>query len=583
VAIALYATAWCNIFLSRGEGMAKKIVIIGGVSIGPKAAARARRRDPGAEITILEKGEALSYAGCGTPYYIAGKIHDYKELMMTPAGIVRDTAFFKNVKAIRVCNKTMAERIDRAGKVVQAVNVDTGERFEFPYDQLVVATGSMPVRPPLPGIDLQGVHVLSNLEEAVAIRKEMESGKRRVVIVGAGLIGMEVAEAFAERGAEITMVELKDQVLPALLDKEMAILVEKHLAAKKVAVRTGVTVQGFTGDGQGRVAQVATNHGDLPADLVLIAVGVKPNTRLAREAGLAIGPLGGIVVDERLRTSDPDIFAGGDCVENQHLLTGEPIYVPIGSTANKHGRVIGDNLTGGSTRYPGILGSTILKIFDYNVGATGLTERAARERGFDAVTTLTPGPDKAHYYPGAKLLVLKGVADRKTGTLLGVQAAGPGEASKRIDVAAMAISQRMTLGEIALADVCYAPPYAGAMDNLVHLATALENQVTGLAVSRSPLQVKRMIDDGEDFLLLDVRTPAEHMDVRIADPRHHFIPLGKLRERLGELPRDKEVIAYCKTSLRGYEAMRILKGAGFEKASYLGGGVAAWPFALVKG
>jgi NADPH-dependent 2,4-dienoyl-CoA reductase/sulfur reductase-like enzyme/rhodanese-related sulfurtransferase len=563
--------------------MGRKIVIIGGVSIGPKAAARARRRDPEAEITILEKGEALSYAGCGTPYYIAGKIGDHRDLMMTPAGIVRDTAFFRNVKAIRVCNRTMAERIDRGAKVVHAVNVDTGEGQEFRYDQLVIATGSLPVRPSLPGVEMQGVHVLGNLDEAVAIRKELETGKRRVVIVGAGLIGMETAEAFAERGAEITMVELKDHVLPALLDKEMAILVEKHLAAKKVTVKTGVTVEAFSGDDQGRVSRVVTNHGILPADLVLVAVGVRPNVTLARKSGLSIGTRGGIVVDEFLRTSDPDIFAGGDCVENRNLLTGKPIYVPMGSTANKHGRVIGDNLTGGSTRYPGILGSTILKIFDYNVGATGLSERAAREQGFDVVATMTPGPDKAHYYPGAKLLVLKGVADRKTGTLLGVQAVGPGEASKRIDVAAIAISRRMSLGEIALADVCYAPPFAGAMDNLVHLATALENQVTGLAVSRSPLQVKRMIDEGEDFVLLDVRTPAEHKDVRIADPRHHFIPLGKLRGHLGELPKNKEVIAYCKTSLRGYEAMRILKGAGFDNASYLDGGVAAWPYALEKG
>jgi NADPH-dependent 2,4-dienoyl-CoA reductase/sulfur reductase-like enzyme/rhodanese-related sulfurtransferase len=563
--------------------MGRKIVIIGGVSIGPKAAARARRRDPEAEITILEKGEALSYAGCGTPYYIAGKIGDHRDLMMTPAGIVRDTAFFRNVKAIRVCNRTMAERIDRGAKVVHAVNVDTGEGQEFRYDQLVIATGSLPVRPSLPGVEMQGVHVLGNLDEAVAIRKELETGKRRVVIVGAGLIGMETAEAFAERGAEITMVELKDHVLPALLDKEMAILVEKHLAAKKVTVKTGVTVEAFSGDDQGRVSRVVTNHGILPADLVLVAVGVRPNVTLARKSGLSIGTRGGIVVDEFLRTSDPDIFAGGDCVENRNLLTGKPIYVPMGSTANKHGRVIGDNLTGGSTRYPGILGSTILKIFDYNVGATGLSERAAREQGFDVVATMTPGPDKAHYYPGAKLLVLKGVADRKTGTLLGVQAVGPGEASKRIDVAAIAISRRMSLGEIALADVCYAPPFAGAMDNLVHLATALENQVTGLAVSRSPLQVKRMIDEGEDFVLLDVRTPAEHKDVRIADPRHHFIPLGKLRGHLGELPKNKEVIAYCKTSLRGYEAMRILKGAGFDNASYLDGGVAAWPYALEIG
>src|SRR3990170_2994674 len=282
----------------EGKNMGKKIVIIGGVSIGPKAAARARRRDPDADITILEKGEYLSYAGCATPYFIAGMIVDYEELMMTPAGIVMDTAFFKNIKAVHVHNKTMAEDIDPLGKIVRGVNVDTGERLEFPYDQLVIATGSMPVRPSLPGIDLQGVHVLSNLEEAIEIRKEVEDGRRRVVIVGAGLIGMEMAEAFAARGAEITMVELKDQVLPALLDREMAFLVEKHLAAKKVTVKTGVAVQGLSGDDQGRVTRVVTTHGDLPADLVLVAVGVRPNVTLAAAGGLAIGHRGGVGVGE---------------------------------------------------------------------------------------------------------------------------------------------------------------------------------------------------------------------------------------------------------------------------------------------
>src|SRR4030067_47876 len=256
----------------EGKHMGKKIVIIGGVSIGPKAAARARRRDPDTDITILEKGEYLSYAGCGAPYFIAGKIVDYDELMMTPAGVVLDTAFFKNVKAVHVHNKTMAEDIDLRGRVRQEVNVDTGERLEFPYDQLVIATGSVPVRPSLPGIDLRGVYMLSNLEEAIAIRKEMEAGRRRVGIVGGGVIG------------------------------------------------------------------VVPNRGDVPADLVLSAVGVKPNVTLAAAAGLAIGPRGGIVVDGYLRTSDPDIFAGGDCVENRHLLTGEPVYAPTGVPSHTHGR-----------------------------------------------------------------------------------------------------------------------------------------------------------------------------------------------------------------------------------------------------
>lgn len=563
--------------------MGRKIVIIGGVSTGPKAAARARRRDPEAEITILEKGEILSYAGCGTPYFIAGKIPDYKELMSTPVGVVRDSGFFRNVKAVTVRNRTLVERIDRAARTVTAVALDTGQRLEFPYDKLVIATGSVPVRPEIPGIELAGVHVLSNIEEALAIRGEIDAGRKRVAIVGGGLIGMEIAESLAERGAEVTVIELKEHVLPALLDAEMAALVQKHLAQKKVAVRTSTAVLGLKGDDQGRVTGVATDKGTVAADLVVVAVGVRPNVSLAREAGLSIGPLGGIAVDEFLRTSDPDILAGGDCVENRHLLTGEPHYAPMGSTANKHGRVIGDNLTGGRTRYPGVLGTVILKVFDFNVGATGLSEKAARAAGFDVVTALTPGPDRAHYYPGAKTLFLKGVADRRTGQLLGLQAAGPGEASKRIDAAALAIGHRISLEGIALADTAYAPPYANALDNLVHLATTLENKIAGLSDALSSAQVKAKIDRGEDFVMIDVRTPAEYQEMRIADPRHRFIPLGKLRERLPEIPKDKEIVTFCKTSMRGYEAHLTLKGAGFRDVKFMDGGVAAWPYELAKG
>ncbi len=563
--------------------MGQRIVVIGGVSTGPKAAARARRRDPDAEITILEKGEMLSYAGCGTPYFLSGKIRDYKELMRTPAGVVRDGGFFRNVKAIAVFPRTMAEEIDRTRKVVIAVSTETGERREFPYDRLVIATGSLPSRPRIPGTDLSGVHVLGSIEDALAIRAEIAAGRNRLVILGGGLIGMEVAESLAEAGAQVTVVEVRDQLLPALLDREMALLVENYLLRKKVAVRTSTTVTRIVGDDQGRVTAVSTNREEIPADLVLLAVGVRPNASLAEKAGLATGPHGGIRVDGRMRTSDPDIFAGGDCVENRHRVTGGPVFAPMGSTANKHGRVIGDNLTGGDTEYPGVLGTTILKIFDFNVGATGLTERAARAAGFDPVCAITPGPDRAHYYPGAKPLFLKGVADRATGRLLGVQAAGPGEASKRLDVAALAIANRIPLDGIVLADLSYAPPYSNAMDNLVHLATTLENKIRGLAEACSPLELREMMDGGRDYVLLDVRTPAEFTEGRIADSRLAFIPLGKLRERLGDLPRDREIVAYCKTSLRGYEAMCTLKGAGFGKVRFLDGGLAAWPFEQQKG
>ncbi len=567
----------------KEEFVGKKIVIIGGVSTGPKAAARARRRDADTEITILERGDLLSYAGCGTPYFLGGKVGDYKELMSTPVGVVRDAAFFRNVKGIAVHTRTVAERIDRKNKAVLVRHRDSGKSGVFPYDRLVLATGALPMRLDIPGIDLAGVHTLSTVEEAVAIRNEIDLGRRNAVIVGGGLIGMEIAESLTERGAAVTILEVRDQILPSLLDREMALLVEKHLGQKKVSVLTSTSVLSLSGDGEGRVAGVGTSRGLIPADIVLLAVGVAPNVALARECGLAIGPLGGISVDEHLRTSDPDIFAGGDCVENRHRITGEPVFAPMGSTSNKHGRVIGDNLTGGSTRYPGVLGTVILKIFDFNVGATGFSEKAARAAGFDPVTAITPGPDRAHYYPGAKTLFLKGVVDRRSGGLIGVQAAGPGEASKRLDMAALAIAHGIPLSGIAMADTSYAPPYANALDNLVHLATTLENKLNGLSDALTADQVKEKIDRGEEFLMIDVRTPAEYREARIEDPRHLFIPLGKLREGMADLPRDREIVAYCKTSMRGYEAHRTLKGAGFPNVKFLDGGLASWPFDLAKG
>jgi len=566
-----------------GETMGQRIVIVGGVSTGPKAAARARRRDPEAEITILERGEFLSYAGCGTPYFLSGKIRDYKELMCTPVGVVRDGGFFRDVKGVTVRNGVHAEAIDRKGKRVRAVHLETGEKLEFPYDKLVLATGSTPIRPEIPGGDLTGVHTLGSVQEAIAIRREIDEGKTRAVVVGGGLIGMEVSESFAGRGAQVTVVEQRDHLLPMLLDRNMATLVEAHLAGNGVTLHTSTSVLAISGDDRGHVTGVRTDRGDIPADLVLLAVGVRPNVTLARNAGLSIGPLGGIRIDEFLRTSDPSIFAGGDCVENRHLLTGGPSYAPMGSTANKHGRVIGDNLTGGTVKYPGVLGTVILKIFDHNVGATGLTEKAARDAGFDVVTAMTPGPDRAHYYPGAKTLFLKGVADRRTGRLIGVQAAGPGEASKRLDLAALAIGQGVPLEGLALADTSYAPPYASALDNLVHLATTLENKIAGISDAYSVEEVKAKIDRDEEFVMLDVRTPAEHREVRIADRRNRFIPLGTLRERMTELPDDLEIVTYCKTSMRAYEAHRTLKGAGFPKVRFMDGGLACWPYETARG
>lgn len=398
-----------------------------------------------------------------------------------------------------------------------------------------------------------------------------------VVIVGGGLIGMETTEALATSGCRVTIVEMLPQTLH-ILDAEMARLVELHLESKGVKVLTGAKVLSF--EGQEKVQTVVTERGPIPADLVIMGIGVRPNVKLAREAGLEIGSTGAIQVNERMQTSDPDIYAAGDCVECRDLLTGRACFVPLGSTANKQGRVAAVNVCGGNDTFPGVLGSIVLKVFDYCVARTGLTEAAARELGYDVVVALAPGPDKAHYMPSARLLMFKLVVDRATRRLLGVQAVGPGAGDKRIDVAAMAVASGWTVDQLANADLCYAPPFSPALDNIITAANVARNKLDGLMVGVSAAEVYRMLQEKRDFLFVNVRTPGEYETVRL--PGSTLIPLSALRGRLEELPRDKEIVTFCQISLRGYEAAIILQAAGFKNVRVLDGGVSMWPYEKIR-
>ena len=554
-----------------------RLVIVGGVAAGPKAAARARRCDPRAEITILEQGEFISFAGCGLPFFIAGQIAEARELMCTPVGVVRDEAFFRNVKNIRVLTRTRAVAIDRAAKTVTARRLDSGEEMVLPYDKLVLATGSRPVRLEVPGMDLPGVYTLRGIPDALAIRQAL-TDVPDVVVIGAGLVGLEVVDALLAlrqtRELNVTLVEKLAHPLPTLLDPEMGALVAKFLKSAGVNFLPGREVRRL--EGQGRVERVVTDQEEIPAQLVVVGVGVRPETELAQAAGLALGPTGAIAVNEYLQTSDPDIYAGGDCVENVHLVSGQKVYLPLGSTANRHGRVIGDNIAGGRDLFPGVVGTAILKVGTLNVGRTGLTVEEARRAGFDPVSVLCAGPDRAHYHPDSKPLVIKLVADRATRRLLGAQVLGPGAADKRLDVAATALTAGFTVDRLATVDLAYAPPYATALDILTHAANALRNKLDGRARGVSPREVRARLALGEDFVLLDVRTPKELEEARLDLPNVTWIPLGQLRSRAGELPRDKKVITFCKVSLRGYEAQLILDAEGFADVGFMEGGLAAW-------
>jgi len=561
-----------------------RVVIIGGVAAGPKTASRIIRMNPDADVTIIEKGSFLSYAGCGLPYYVSGVVKEQKDLMCTPVGVVRDPVFFSRVKNVHVLNATKAVVIDRAGKRVGLAPPDGADPVSWiGYDKLVLCTGARPVRPPIPGIEKRGIHALHDVEDAEGVRALLAQTRAKdVVVVGGGLIGVEMTEALAEHGCRVTIVEKLDQIL-TLLDTHMARLVERHLESKGVRVLTGTTVEAFlsVADDAARLGAVKTSRGELPADLAILAIGVRPNVELAKTAGIALGGnTGAIRVNEQMQTSDPDIYAAGDCVEVRHMLTGQSVFIPLGSTANKQGRVAANAICGIPDAFPGVVGSAVCKVFDYCVARTGLSEREARAAGYDVEVALTPGPDAAHFMPTAKMLMLKLVADRKTRRLLGAQAVGPGAGDKRIDVATMALTAGMTVDQLAHVDLCYAPPYAPAMDNILTAADVLRNKLDNLFKGMSAEALRDACASDRPPVLLDVRTPGEFEEMRL--PGSLFIPLGALRGRLKEVPRDRPIVCFCKISLRGYEAARILQGAGYGDVRVLDGGLVMWPYALER-
>jgi NADPH-dependent 2,4-dienoyl-CoA reductase/sulfur reductase-like enzyme/rhodanese-related sulfurtransferase len=553
-----------------------KIVVIGGGACGLKAAARARRRNQDAEITVIDASKYPSIGRCGLPYYVGGIVQTIDDLRKTLAGVVRDVEYFKKVKNIDVLAETRAEKIDREKKVVHIVKKD-GSTDEIPYDYLVISTGAKPVRLNLPNADAEGVVTLFDPDDAETILEMWdEEILEKAVIIGGGLIGMETAEALSNLDVEVTIVEIMDYILPALLDREMAMLVQNYLAEKGIRVLTGSKVTEIIAK-DGRVAGVKVNGTkEIEAQLVLMAVGVRPNVDLARDAGLELGETGAIKVNEYLQTSDPNIYAGGDCVENIHLITKKPVYIPLGSTANKHGRVIGDNVTGGNSTFPGVLGTTIFKVFDLNVARTGLSEKQARELGYDVVTAIAPGPDRAHFFPGQKPIRIKLVADAKTGKLLGAQMVGWGVVDKRIDIIVTAMHMGATIDDLANFDLAYAPPYSAAVDTLIHAANVARNKRDGLYKTISSFEVKEKLDKGEDIVLLDIRSDEEYRKFKkIEDSRVLRIPLEELRESLDKIPKNKEIVIICQIGSRAYEAQRILAGNGFD-AKVMEGGMAFW-------
>lgn len=558
-----------------------KIVIIGGVAAGLKAASKAKRCNPHAEITVVEKGDLISYGACGLPYYVGAEVNEVNDLMKTPAGVLRTPEYFQSVKDIQVLPRTLATGIDRIMKSVSVKNLDTGEEAVLLYDKLVIATGAYPVKPDLPGAQLTNIFQFWHPHEAKRIRQGLERGSfSNVVIIGAGLVGMELASALTVWGVNITVIEKQEHIFPAFLDAEMAGNAEKYLRGEGIQLFTGEKVIRFVGDAV--VTAVETDKRTVAADLVILALGVRPNAQLAEAAGLKLGITGAIAVDVKLQTSDPDIYAGGDCVENTNIVSGRKVFAPMGSLANRHGRVIGENLCGAEQQFRGVLNTVIVKVLDMNVGKTGITEREAKELGYDYVAVITAGHDKPHYMEDAKIIAIKLIADVKTRKILGVQACGQGEIAKRIDVVAALLTVGGTIDDITDIDLSYAPPYNSPIDNLAVAANSLMNKLEGKLKGLSPLQAKELLQDN-NVVFLDVRTTAEYKQERLSDCQNgKHIPLGELRSRYKELNPNDEIVAFCKISLRGYEAEGILEAQEFKNVKVLEGGIFSWPFECEK-
>ena len=562
----------------------RRIVVIGGSAAGPKAAAKARRIDNSAEVIILQKDGDLSMASCGYPYYIGGFFDDRNMLLCTPTGVVRNPQFYLNAKDIEARVNTEVTTVDRKAKTVSFRDTLTEEAGSMNYDKLIIATGALSRMPPVPGVGLSGITPLQSIKDADFLRKVKDEGKiKKAVVIGGGLIGIETCEALQLAGIEITVIELLPQLL-TFLDWELAKLIENHVKSKGTNVITDNGIAAFIGE-EGRLTAVKLQNGaELPCELAVVAIGVRPNVKLAQEAGLKIGETGGILVDEYMQTSDPDIYAVGDCVETINRITGKKVLAPYGDLANLQGRVAGENAASENcVTFPGTIQTGICKVFDYAAGSTGLSETAAKKLGYeDIITVINASPDKPGFMSG-KLLVTKLIADKKTGRVLGAQCVGPGNVSKQIAQWAMTIQGHLKVEDIVNADLPYAPPFSLAIDHFIATAHIMQNKMKGRMKGISATEVQYKMTRGEKPFLLDVRGPDEYEQMRLGIGES-LIPLGALRKRLHELPEDKEkeIICYCKISLRGYEAALVLENNGWRNVKVMEGGVMAWPYPREK-
>jgi NADPH-dependent 2,4-dienoyl-CoA reductase/sulfur reductase-like enzyme/rhodanese-related sulfurtransferase len=537
------------------------MVVIGGVAAGATAAARARRLSEEADITVLERGPYVSYANCGLPYFLSGDLESRSTLLLqTPES-------FKRRYRVDVQVETEVLSIDRAAQVVRAKG-PSGE-LNYPYDVLVLAQGGSPVLPPVPGSDARHVFRLWTVPDMDRLQTFMvEAHPQHAVVVGGGFIGLEMAEAFRKRGLTTSVIELAPSVMNTM-DASFGVQVRRELERHQVSVHTGVSLKAV------HEREVELSNGQrVPADVVLFSVGVRPETSLAKAAGLEVGPSGGVVVDSHLRTSDHRIFAAGDMAEITHRISGKKVRVPLAGPANRQGRIAASNALGQALEYHGALGSSVVKVFDATAASTGLTERAAREAGFEVGVAVLHKDHHASAFPGGKELTLQLVYERASLRLLGAQAFGLAGVDKRIDVCAMALQQKATLEDLAEVDLAYSPPYSSANDPVNLAAFIGLNDVTGYAPLITAAGLAAALASKQPPLVLDVRTPNEWAQGHLEGAVH--IPLDALRGRLTELPRERAIVVHCRSGFRAHLALRILQASGFARVTNLTGGSVSW-------
>ena len=538
-----------------------KVVIVGGVAGGATAAARIRRLNEQAEIVVFERSGFISYANCGLPYYIGGVIEDPEELtLQTPE------SFFSRFRvAMRVRHEVTAIHPDR--KTVSVTNLETGEEFEEGYDKLILSPGAKPTQPRLPGVGLDKLFTLRTVEDTFRIKAYIsENHPKSAVLAGGGFISLELAENLRELGMEVTIVQRPKQLMNPF-DPDMAAFIHSEMRRHGVKLALGHTVEGFE-EKDGGVDVLLKDEAPLHADMVVLAIGVSPDTHLAQEAGLELGVKGSIVVNDRMETSVPDIYAVGDAVQVKHFVTGQDVLLSLAGPANKQGRIAADNICGGDSHYMGSQGSSVIKVFDMAAASTGVNETNAKKAGLDVDTVVLSPMSHAGYYPGGKVMTMKVVFEKATYRLLGAQIVGYEGVDKRIDVLATAIRAGLKATELKDLDLAYAPPYSSAKDPVNMAGFMIENIAKGVLKQWHLTDADSLPRDGS-VTLLDTRTVEEFAHGHIDGFLN--IPVDELRERLGKLDKSKPVYVICQSGLRSYIACRILSGNGFECYNFSGG------------